>query len=647
MTRRPLRPTLLGLLSLAAATPSSAELTRMVIETRAPLPAPSAGEVTAYERLGGYAIGALDPADSRNAVIVDIDKAPRDGEGRVRYRVDVEIHRPIGDSNGTLLYDVVNRGNKVAWRFARRSERFTLVWTGWQGDLPNRGETLRATLPIATDSGQPIVGLSREEFIGKDTETPIVRRLQYPAATLDRSRASLTVRHNERDPRRRIDTWRYLGNNEVEITHPGPPYDAGAIFELIYPATEPIIAGIGFAAMRDVVSHLRFEKTDAAGNENPLTPGSVERAIAMGVSQSGRMLRDFLYLGFNQDEAGRRVFDGALPIIPGSRKIWANHRFAQPGRWSKQHEDHLQPGDQFPFAYPETTDPLTGRRDGILARCRASGTCPKIAHVDGEFEIWGARGSLLVTDGDPAGPRDLPTPADVRLYMVAGTPHGGAGLSVPRRETRGDCQNVLNPLGQGVVSRAILVALNAWITDGTAPPESRYGSAEKGTLVSPLEARFPNIPEVTYNGSFNSLRVTDYGEMPPREGAEYGVLVPRVDGDGNSLAGIRLPALEAPIATYTGWNLRRAGHAEGEGCGASGSYIAFAMTAADRDSNGDPRPAIAQRYRDADDYVARVEQAARRLVGQRLLLAEDATSIVAEARTVSGGWRLDRVSATE
>lgn len=659
-----------GLVSIVA----PAEVTQLVIQSSKLYDGgASYGSVGQYEDLKGYAIGELDPSNSLNAGIVNLNKAPLNSHGRVQYQVDVEILKPVDmrKANGTLFYDVVNRGNKAILPYINLAEGYTIVWSGWQGDLPSSPDLLNARFPVATNDGQPIVGKSREEYVDIGTGR-FVGKLTYPAANLDKSQATLTVREQERDPRHRIDGWKYLDDREIEITAPGAPYDAGAIYEFIYPARDPIVMGVGFAATRDVNSFLRFELEDSMGHRNPLAAeveasaerGRVDlplnraarqrrptknehhdatheslfikRAIIEGVSQSGRFTRDFLWQGFNEDESGRQVFDGAFPIVAGSRKTFTNFQFAQPGRFSRQHEDHLQPGDQFPFTYATLKDPLTGRVDGILKKCMKTHTCPKIFHLDGEFELWGARGSLVVTDGDPDGPRDVSLPSNVRVYLVAGTPHdGGRGSIIPSSPSKGICQNLQDPLGTLVVVPALIHALNDWITTGKEPPKSCYGSVRQHTLVPSNRSStgFPKIPGVTYTGLFNSLCLTDYNMQPPAEGAEYGVLVTKSDRDGNSLAGIRLPPLQVPVATYTGWNLRAAGHAEGECCNTSGSYIPFARTKAERLAMGDPRPSVEERYRSHADYVRRVTKAADKLVKEGYLLPADAAYFVKQANS--------------
>ena len=388
--------------------------------------------------------------------------------------------------------------------------------------------------------------------------------------------------------------------------------------------------GLGFAAMRDVISFLRYAAADASGTANPLAfEGLPGVAISFGSSQSGRALRDFLHQGFNEDVAGRIVFDGMHPSIAGSRKTFTNYQFGQPGRWQKQHEDHVFPGDQFPFTYATLTDPITGRLDGLLERCAASDTCPKIIHDDGEAEIWQARSSLVVTD--PHG-KQIELPDNVRVYLIAGTQHGGGRGVHAATPVLGICQNLNNPLALSQIRRALTVALYEWVATGIEPPPSHFPTVANGGLVDAAAVKFPVIPGVTYSGSYNPLHVHDHRFVPPKDGDAYTVLVGRVDPDGNMTDGVRHPNLVAPIGTHTGWNLRRKGFGEGDQCAGTGSFIPFAADRTEREASGDPRLSLEERYPDHDAYVSAVSEAAEALVKGRLLLPRDADEIVELAR---------------
>ena len=593
------------------------------------------GAAGQYEWLRGVVEGAIDPADPRHRHIVNLDRAPRNDAGRVEYRATVEVYRPLDMSrwNRAIFHTVANRGRGGAAETALLERGFAFVRVGWQGDLTPTASNIVAYLPVATnDDRSPIVGPALEEFIFNDGERRSRARLTYPAASLEARGGMLSVRATQDARRERPDglRWRYAGEREIEIDRPAG-FDGGAIYEFIYQARDPIVLGIGFAAMRDAISFLRYETADAAGNANPLATGDgpARTAMSLGISQSGRMLRDFLYQGFNEDTAGRIVFDGMHPNIAGSRKTFTNYQFGQPGRWQKQHEDHVYPGDQFPFTYATLTDPLTGRTDGLLERCRASGTCPKILHSDGEAELWQARASLVVTD--PAG-EHVELPDNVRVYLLAGTQHGGGPGVHTQPPGRGMCQNLTNPLALADTRTALSVALHEWVAKGVEPPASRFPTVAGGGLVASHAVAFPDIPGATYSGSYNPLHVADHRSLPPMQGDAYTVLVGRVDADGNMVDGVRHPNLAAPIGTHTGWNLRRAGFAEGAQCAGAGSFIPFAPTEAARRASGDPRPSFEARYADHAAYVEAISEAADALVRERLLLPADAERIVGLAR---------------
>ena len=456
-------------------------------------------------------------------------------------------------------------------------------------------------------------------------------RLTYAAASLDPAEARLTARSTQAAHRATPADlrWSFLSPTEIQIDRPAG-FDGGAIYEFVYQAKDPIVMGLGFAAMRDAISFLRYDKTDPAGNANPLAVnGLPSAAISLGISQSGRALRDFLYQGFNEDVSGRIVFDGMHPNIAGSRKTFTNYPFGQPGGWQKQHEDHVYPGDQFPFTYETLTDPISGRTDGLQKKCAASNTCPKIVHSDGEAELWQARASLVVTD--PLG-HHVALPENVRAYLIAGTQHGGGRGVHAATPSQGICQNLNNPLALGQTRVALSVALYEWVTRGVEPPTSRFPTVANGGLVTATATGFPDIPGVTYSASYNPLHLYDHRAVPPAQGDAYTVLVARTDADGNMTDGIRHPNLAAPIGTHTGWNLRRDGFAEGEQCAGTGSFIPFATSHAERQASGDPRRSVEERYADHQAYVRAVSEAADALVQDRLLLQRDAVDIVALAQ---------------
>jgi hypothetical protein len=607
----------------------------------------SFGSVGQYERLTGYAVGAVDPGDARNAGIVNIDKAPRNADGHVEYKADICILRPVdpAKANGWLFYEVLNRGSKRAVCRVNSApatnsssdaddagtgflmeEGYTILWSGWQDDVKDGDGRMRAHYPTATDGGTPITGLTLDETIDESNSKRIAKELIYPVATLDKEAATLTARVRERDTRQQpagLD-WRYIDDTHIEITRPDDPvFDAGTIFEFIYTAKNPRVTGLAFASHRDIADFLRGGAPDASGNANPMASAPLRRCTLFGISQSGRFVRDFLYQGFNQSVTGGRVFDAAVPVIAGSRKTQINMAFAQPGRYQRQHEDHSYPGDQFPFAYRELTDPISGLTDNLLARCEATGTTPKIMHFDTETEIWSARASLVVTDCEG---NDIDQPDNVRVYLASGIPHGWA---IPPNGTA--MQMPDNELCYGALIRPLLVALQDWVENDTPPPASCFPSVAMGTLVTPGEAGFPVIPGFAFEGTINGLCLMDYSSIPPAEGAAYPVLVSTVDGDGNATAGLRHPVLRVPRATLLGWNLRARGYSEGDIYSSIGGKIPFADTRAERLSRDDPRASIEERYPNNAGYAARMREETSAMVAEGLLLPEDADRIVAAA----------------
>ena len=650
---------------------ADAKITKIVIEKREVFANGHEFPVTgAYEKLLGKAYGEVDPKHPLNKAIVNLDNAPRNANGNVEYRVDLFILKPLDMRRGneTIFYDVLNRGNK-AMRFnvgAARSndlsalehagdgflmrQGYTLIWSGWQGDTLPGNERMTAEFPVAKNrDGSPVRRWIRTELVFQkasfsvpvsfDRESRDVR--PYPAVEESLPQAKLFRRSRPHAVPELIarEQWSFArcpdGTTQTpsntDICFPAG-FSPDAIYELVYEARDPIVMGLGFAATRDIVSFLRRETSEA----NPLSydEGQGRRAaprwtLGFGSSQAGRFLKDLVYQGFNQDEDKRIVFDGVIPHISGSRRIFVNAEFAMPGRFPTALEGHYYPGDEFPFTYETISDPISKKTDGLLARCRKQQACPKIFHWDSGTEAYQGRNSLVITD--PSGKSDVPIPANVRLYYFSGTQHGPA-----EKPSRGMCQQLSNPLSYQETQRALVVALQDWVAKGIQPPASRFPRLSDGTLVPPAREKqgFPAIPAVKYDGKLNDLFLNDQRAVPPQHlaGTEYRLLVPRVDRDGNETSGVRSVELQVPMATYAGWNLRAKGFIEDELCYLNGSYIPFAKTKEEREKSGDPRPSVEERYKDHAEYIQMLSLAARTLIQDRFLLPEDAERIIAEAR---------------
>lgn len=593
------------------------------------------GDVGAYERIDAVASFAVDPKSPQLANIVDLGRAPVNAAGQVEFSTQVTVLRPVAAARRSpfLLYEVPNRGRSHAMvmlnlgavsnipsKAAEAGDGFlmnrgdTVAWSGWQSDIG--GPLIHMTLPVL-DS---VRGNSREQFIFDKPGATGVGELTYPASDTDLSRTVLTVRARDADaPRVLQGAFKYLASNKIEIARPAD-MDAGAIYEFIYPAQGAVPAGLAFAATRDLVSYLRGHPGHALAS--PLT--GIQHTLGLGISQSGRFVRDFIYQGYNADEGGRRVFDGAMPHIAGSRKTFVNDRFAQPGRYSRQHEDQDFPGDRFPFTYANTTDPVSGNTGSLLSACEKTATCPKIMHVDSSTEFWQARAYLLNTtpDGKP-----VKMPSNVRLYFVASAPHFNRWGAKP--DAVAMCARPSNPLNPSPVLRALYVSLEDWVATGKAPPASRYPSLADKTLVKLENLRQPRIDGSVTQPAYNRLRLLDTTTQPPVRGAAYPAYVPAVDTDGNDLGGIRLPFVQAPLGTYTGWNPRAEGYGAGDLCNVYGGYAALPRDPSANDS----RTALATRYpQQVQSYVEQVDGAVARLVKDGFMLATDRQVVLDQAR---------------
>lgn len=624
---------------------ASSMVESLVVTARKPAFAgTSFGDAGPYEYVAGVATVRIDPDHAANRGIVDL-RAAAGPDGWVRYRTDVVVLRPVAASraSGTLVVEIANRGNKLALaRLADAATQYdtaaqagngwfmrqghSLAWIGWQGDvaLGRQGQVVGTDFPVARSGNGPIVGQTVEEFVFDDAEKRSRAPLTYPAAEGMPARIEVRATPEGQATVLQPDTWRFVGPSEVEIDRPSSA-DGGAIYSLVYTAKDPRPMGLGMAAVRDVTLFLKGTAAGAPGAENPLADLRPATTVLFGISQSGRFLRDFIWQDFNRGPAGGPVFDAAMPIIAGSRKSFVNARFAQPGRYSRQHEDHFFPGDQFPFTYATTTDPVTGARDGIFARCGASNTCPKLMHLDSNLEFWQARASLLGIDGRGDA---VPVPENVRFYLMGSTQHGPALQSVA-----GICRQPNNTAVQAPLVRAAFDALVAWAGKGRPPMPSRYPLSRAD--LAPLDATAIGFPDLAPMGidfptRKNELAVVDPRIVPFRAdpSRRYTTLLPRTNADGHDLAAVLMPDVAVPLATHSGWNLRRAGFADGELCSINGIQIPLARNEAERQAGKDPRPSIAARYRTQSGYVEQVRAAAERLQADRFLLAEDAQRFV-------------------
>jgi Alpha/beta hydrolase domain len=637
----------------------------------------SFGGVGQYEKLRGRAFGELEPLKRQNEVITDISLAPRNATGKVEYSMDILILKPInlGKGNHRILLDMNNRGEL---RLARLNEfssvpanppltndpstaadagtgfvmnrGYTVVGNGWDvGAEPATGGSMTISLPTARfpagSATTEITGPSYE-YLVNDSAGAAARMtfpLTYEAATPDN--AVLTARALLNDTPQVVPagSWAYTDatRKAIRLLPAGTPFQRSWIYEFTYTAKNPVVAAIGLAATRDWISFLRH---GTAAQGNPLA-GDVQHTFSYSISQPSRTLNDFVYFGFNEDEDGRRVLDGILSHTGGGSGDQINYRFAQPGRTERNRQNHLYPEGVFPFAHETLTDQLSGKRDGRDVRCTETNTCPKRFEINTANEYWVKAGSLLHSD---TRGRDLKDPHDVRYYLMSGQSHGVGDVT-----TRSTCQQFLNPVSPYRAHRALLVALDEWVSDGTKPPKSEipegrhraFAVTVPGSQVGVVPQRelgWPNIPGVLYTGVITTRYFLDFGpdfengilsNYPPSVVGRpsYPIFVSKVDDDGNEIAGVRLPGVEAPIATTTGWGLRAAATGGNDGCEANGQFIPFQTTKAQRQAIGDPRKSLEERYKNHAGYVKEVRKAAEKLEKQGFLLAEDVQRYIDEA----------------
>jgi hypothetical protein len=601
------------------------------------------GAVGAYERITARAWFAVDPVLPANRIITDLRLAPRNADGLVEFSADVHVVKPRDPArgNGTLLFEVSNRGGMGLtglFNYGSNTEEgvgdgllmergFTLAWVAWQFDVPEGQGKLTLRVPVARGVSGPV---RSQDFVAAKTDSLGVAdrgHVPYRAANPGDPAHQMYVRDHLAGQRRLVSRaqWRFTDPATVALDGGFQP---GKLYEVVYTSQDPAIAGLGPAAIRDFVSFLKHgggKPTTLLGDQRRF----LKRAIAFGSSQSGRFLRTYLYHGFNGDEQGRIVFDGAMPHIAGAARGSFVHRFAQPSRGGAQLHSDL-----FPFRDLPDTDPRTGDRDALLRIPLGTKTVPKILYTNTSNEYWRSSSSLTHTTLDGTG--DAPLPETTRVYLLAGCQHGaGSWPPAPNRDFahRGNT-NDYRP-----IMRALLVALNEWVTSGKAPPASRYPTVEAGQLVEPARVAFPKIPGFAMPARVWQARRLDYGPdyasigiiafEPPRiVGEPYGVRLPAVDIDGNETSGVRNPVLAVPMGTHLGWNL--AANASGpdtEMAYLTGGYIPFARTKAERERTGDPRLSVEERYRGREDYLAKLTAAARELVAGGYVLEQDVERI--------------------
>ncbi len=654
-----IRTTVAALILMFVASAADARVVRLRIERREViLNGRAFGAAGAYEKLVGKVDFGLDPNLPRNGEIVDLKLAPRNASGEVDATADFYMLKPIDPrrGNGRLFYEVGNRGGKSLLQNFQKAagspdptteaefgdgalmrQGFTLLWMGWQWDVPERPGTMRMEMPIATDNGKRITGVVRGNFIlNERTSTASVAdraHKAYGAIDLNSAENVMTVRDDptakgQMIPRAR---WHFIDPGTVALDG---GFEPGRIYDVVYRSADPRVVGIGLSGTRDLISFLKYDTTAS----NPM-PG-LRYATGWGVSQSGRFLRHFLYQGFNEDEQGRKVFDGVFDQVGGAGRGSFNHRFGQASRDALQYFNILFPVDLFPFTDGPETDPEGGAIDSLLGRAERTGTAPKIFHLLTNSEYFNRAGSLVHTD--PTGTRDADLPANTRIYMIASAPHG-PGPFPPTSNTGGGMvgRAVLNPLNYSPAVRALFRALDRWITDDVSPPPSAIPHLADGTLTTPERAGWPAVPGYQFPQqplrAFHLNFGADWAKgivsvEPPEVGPAFVVRVPAVDGDGNVRAGIRLPDIAVPLATQAGWNYRDASIGSPDRlAGEIGSYIPFARTKADRDRARDPRLSVEERYRNRDEYVGKFAAAALDLVEHGYLLQEDVTDLLKHA----------------
>ena len=616
------------------------------------------GDAGVYEKIVGVLRLGADPAHPANQGIADLALGPRSAAGLVESSAAFYLLKPVDPARGNrrLLLDVPNRGRKVALGMFNSAVRvpdpttaedfgngflmrhgYTVAWCGWQHDVPRQDGLMALTVPVARGANGPIGGpvLCEWRPNTRVDSLPMADRyhIAQPTADLDDPAARLTVRAHGGAAAVAMarGAWRFADATHVALDG---GFEPGKIYELVYRAENPPLVGLGLLAVRDTAAWLR---AGSAASGNPCA-GLLERTYVIGVSQTGRFLRHLLYLGLNEDEAGRQVFDGVIPHIAGARRGEYNQRFGQPSLNAT-----CSTGSLFPFTDTSALDRATGKRDALLARLEARDVVPRIVSVNTAAEYW--RGDASLVHSDVEGTRDVEPHPRTRLYLFAGCQHTPGALPPPDADpnTGSRGRHTFNVVDYSPLLRAVLVNLDRWVTDSVEPPPSAVPRLADGTGIAAETAReaFTRIPGVHFPDRTARTQRFDFGpdaglgilyELPPKTGAPYGSFVPSIDADCNDVPGIQAVELAAPLATFTGWNPRHPEQgAPGDLMSMMGSTLPFALTRSAREASGDPRASIEERYASRAAYLARAREAAMRLVAERHMLAEDVDAVVERA----------------
>ncbi len=618
------------------------------------------GDAGAYERITGRVYFSLPVSNPHNQRIVDLSDAVNLKNGEVEFSSDFIAVRPkdAHKGNGSMILQVPNRGRGYIislvdggdWDLTHDAgdawllrNGFTIVSLGWQWDADG-ADVLRFYAPVAKENGKTIIGLLRGDVMPATIMPEIslghlilgnLGGTEYPVAAPDDPRNVLMVRDSREAPRTVIphNEWQFAHTVDGKLTpsdrhiHLNSGFQPGKIYEYVYVVADPVIAGGGFAAIRDFAAYAKH-------TPDAITPAA--HVFGEGISQNGRFLRDFLYQGFNADEEGRMALDGVLAHVAGAGRGSFNYRFAQPSRDAQPTSSIFFPTDIFPFTDLPETDPLTGESAGLLDRAVADKVVPKIFFSNTSYEYWGRAAALIHTSAD--GKQDAALSENVRIYHFTGLQHFSGPF--PPEKGKGDLlgQEPQSPLPVKYFWRAMIANMDAWVRSSILPPASSYPKIADGTLVPLRDYAWPAIPGVDRPHEANAAYRIDFGPnwrngilaiQPPKVGEPFPVLVPQIDGDGNERDGVRLPEISVPLATYAGWNLRDPSiGAPEQRVSFEASYLPFPKTAAEHQKTGDPRKSVAERYSNREDYVTRYTKALDDLVKQRWILPEDREAVL-------------------